>query len=170
MVKPKVLELMTEQIKNEFESSYLYLSMAAYFHAQNLDGMATWMRTQAHEEWVHGMKLMNHLIDRGANVELADLKQHKLQWSSVKEAWADAYKHEQFITGKINTLMQTVRDEKDYAAEPLVSWFVAEQVEEEANASKVLGIVEKIKDSANGLFMIDGKLAGRPYPEGSPFA
>jgi ferritin len=38
---------MNEQI-NMIGSFYIYLSMAAYFHAQNLDGMAHWMRCQAH--------------------------------------------------------------------------------------------------------------------------
>ncbi|MDD5523593.1 MAG: ferritin-like domain-containing protein, partial [Kiritimatiellae bacterium] len=35
---------MNEQVKHELESFYIYLSMVAYFHSQNLDGMAHWMR------------------------------------------------------------------------------------------------------------------------------
>jgi len=36
------------------ESFYLYLSMTAYFHAQNLDGMAQhWRRCEAQEEMSH---------------------------------------------------------------------------------------------------------------------
>lgn len=169
MMKKRIVELMNEQVKNEFESGYLYLSMAAYFHEQNLDGMGTWMRVQAHEEWVHGMKFVNHLIERGAEVKLQDLKQHKVAWKSVEEAWADALEHEKFITGTINALMQAAREEQDYAAEPLLNWFLEEQIEEEANASKNVAMIQRVKSSPNGLHMLDGKLSARSLPEVSPF-
>ena len=111
---------MNEQIKNELESYYIYLSMAAYFHEQSLDGMAQWMRSQAHEETTHAMKFFDHIIDRGGKVVLQDLKQLKTDWASPLEAWQDAYKHEQFISGKINDIMTVVREEKDYPAEPMI--------------------------------------------------
>ena len=39
MIGDKVRDAMNEQIKHEMESFYIYMSMVAYFHAQNLDGM-----------------------------------------------------------------------------------------------------------------------------------
>jgi len=56
MIGKRMLKAMNEQIKNELESYYIYLSMVAYFHSHNLDGMAHWMRCQAHEEMIHAMK------------------------------------------------------------------------------------------------------------------
>ncbi len=56
MIVQKVRDIMNDQIKHELESYYLYLSITAYFHSQNLDGMAHWMRCQAHEEMIHAMK------------------------------------------------------------------------------------------------------------------
>ena len=50
MIGETIQSIMNEQIKNELESYYIYLSMASYFHSENLDGMAHWMRIQAHEE------------------------------------------------------------------------------------------------------------------------
>ncbi|MEJ2158844.1 MAG: ferritin-like domain-containing protein [Desulfobacteraceae bacterium] len=44
MIPERVNEAINEQIKNELESYYIYLSMAAYFHSISLDGMARWMR------------------------------------------------------------------------------------------------------------------------------
>jgi ferritin len=168
MIKPKVLEVMNEQIKHELESYYVYLSMAAYFHDQNLDGMAHWMRAQAHEEMEHAMKFFDHIIDRGGQVKLLDLKQEKTDWSSPLEAFEDAYAHEQFITDKINTIMDVVRQERDYAAEPMLSWFVDEQIEEEASTSKVVEELKRSEGSRGGLFMIDRELGGRAFPSGSP--
>jgi ferritin len=167
MINPKVEKIMNEQIKHEMESFYIYMSMAAYFHAENLDGMAHWMRSQAHEEMVHAMKFFDHINDRGGTVKLMDLKQLKTEWSSPLEAWEDAYEHEQFISGKINEIMSVVREEKDYPAEPLADWFVNEQIEEEANTSKIAAEMQRIENSKGGLFMMDRELGNRPFPAGS---
>jgi ferritin len=169
MIPERVRVLMNEQIKNELESAYIYQSMAAYFHSLALDGMAHWMRCQVHEETIHAMKFFDHIIDRGGMVKLLDLKQLKTEWISPLEAWDDAYKHEQFITSKINDIMKTVREENDFAAEPLLSWFVNEQIEEEANASRLCEKMKLIGSSKEGLLLLDRELAVRAFPAGSPY-
>ncbi|MFZ3045733.1 MAG: ferritin-like domain-containing protein, partial [Desulfatirhabdiaceae bacterium] len=74
MIGNRLKTAMNEQIKNELESYYIYLSMAAWFHSKSLDGMAHWMRCQAHEEMIHAMKFFDHIIDRGGKVVLQDIK------------------------------------------------------------------------------------------------
>ena len=169
MIPENVRTKMNEQIKHELESAYIYHSMAAYFHSKSLDGMAHWMRSQVHEETIHAMKFFDHIIERGGQVELLDLKQLKTTWSSPLEVWEDAYEHEQFITGKINGIMKTARETNDYAAEPLLSWFIDEQIEEEANTSTVCEQMKLIGDSKQGLIMLDRELGSRPFPQGSPY-
>jgi len=169
MIPQPVRNIMNEQIKNELESYYIYLSMVAYFHEQNLDGMAHWMRVQAHEETTHAMKFFDHLIDRGGEVALLDLKQLKLTWTSPLEAWKDAYAHEQFITAKIHAIVKVVRDENDYTAEPMMNWFVKEQIEEEKNTDGIARQLERIGASKDGLYMLDKELAARAWPAGSCF-
>ncbi len=136
MIGKKMRDLMNEQIKNELESYYIYLSMVAYFHSQNLDGMAHWMRCQAHEEMIHAMKFYDHIIDRGGTVELLNLKQLKTKWKSPLEAWQDTLEHEKFITAKIHDLVKLSRKENDIASDTLLNWFSKEQIEEESNAEK----------------------------------
>ena len=168
MIGERLLNAMNDQIKNELESYYIYQSMAAYFHSNSFDGMAHWMRCQAHEEMTHAMKFFDHILDRGGKVQLQDLKQLKTEWSSPAEAFNDAYAHEQFISGKINDLMAIAREEKDFASEPLLSWFIDEQVEEEASSSKVAEEIAMVGDSKSALLMIDRELGQRPFPPGSP--
>jgi ferritin len=168
MIAKRMSEAMNMQIKHELESYYIYLSMVAYFHEQNLDGMAHWMRCQAHEEMIHAMKFFDHIIDRGGSVKLLDLKQIKTTWKSPLEAWKDAYEHEQFITGKINELIKISREENDYNAEPLLHWFANEQIEEEKNTDKAVKELEMIDNSTGGLFMVDRELGARVFPAGSP--
>jgi ferritin len=168
MIGKKLNDAMNEQIKNELESYYIYLSMAAWLHSKALDGMGHWMRVQAHEEMLHAMKFFNHLIDRGGKVTLKDLKQIKVQWKSPLEVFQDALDHEKFISKKINDLMSIARQEKEFASEPLLAWFTNEQIEEESNASKITEQLEMVGADKSGLLMLDRELAGRVYPPGSP--
>ena len=168
MIEKKVRDAMNEQIKHELESFYIYVSMVAYFHSQNLDGMAHWMRCQAHEEMIHAMKFFDHIIDRGGKVTLLDLKQIKTTWKTPLEAMQDAYEHEKFITAKINNLIKISREENDYTSEPLLSWFLNEQIEEEKNTEKVSRELAMVESSKEGILMLDRELATRVFPAGSP--
>jgi ferritin len=168
MIGERLKNAINEQIKNELESYYIYLSMAAWLHSKSLDGMGHYMRCQAHEEMIHAMKLFNHVIDRGGEVVLQDLKQLKTQWSSPLEIFQDAYEHEKFISGKINDLTAVAREERDYTSEPILAWFSEEQIEEEATASKVTAELEMVGEDKSGLLMLDRELGARAYPPGSP--
>jgi len=168
MFGEKTKKAMNEQIKYELESFYIYLSMAAYFHHQNLNGMAHWMRCQAHEEMIHAMKFYDHILDRGGKVTLLDLKQIETTWETPLRAWEDAYEHEKFITEKINNLIKISREENDYASEPILSWFLNEQIEEEKNTDKVARELAMVGDSQDGILMLDRELAARVFTAGSP--
>ena len=66
-ISNKIETAFNEQIREELESAYIYLSMAAYFEAQNLPGMAQWMRAQSQEEVEHAMKFFAHINERGGS-------------------------------------------------------------------------------------------------------
>jgi ferritin len=161
MISARMQDALNEQIKHELESAYLYMSVAAYFHSEGLDGMAGWMRVQAHEEFKHAMKFFDHIKERAGRIELAALAKPKTQWSSPVEAFQDAYRHEQFITAKINALVDLAAKETDYAVRPLLDWFVVEQIEEEASTSQVVQMLERIGSSGSGLVMLDRELGKR---------
>ena len=161
MISKKIQQALNEQINHEIGSAYLYLSMAAYFGSAGFDGMAQWMHVQAHEEYIHAMKFFNHILERDGKVELLELTKPKAKWATPLAAFQDAYKHEKFITSKIHALVELAMKEGDHAAGILLQWFVTEQVEEEATASKVVQMLERIGDSGNGMFMLDKELGNR---------
>lgn len=172
MIGDKMQKAINEQIKHELESAYLYMSMAAHFHAIGFDGMAQWMRIQTQEELLHAQKFIDHLVDRDGRVEFLALAQPQKEWDSPLAAFEAAYSHEQFITGKINELVSISRDENDNAAGIMLQWFVTEQVEEESTASTIVGTLRQIGDSGSGLFLIDRELGqrqlgGTAAPEGT---
>jgi len=154
-------EAMNEQIMHETGSAYLYMSMAAYFGAKGLAGMAQWMKAQAQEEIGHALRFFAHIDERGGRVELLAIDKPQKEWDSPLAAFQAALGHEEFITGKIDELVKIAREENDNAAEIMLQWFVAEQVEEEDSVTKVVNMLELIGDSGHGLLMADRELGQR---------
>ena len=162
MIGKRMQEEMNGQLNFELYSAYLYLSAAAYFQSKGLDGMAQWMRVQTQEELTHVMKFFDHINSRGGVVLLRVIDQPKTEWDSPLAAFENAYEHEQLVTSRINQLVKVAEEESDRAAGVMLQWFVTEQVEEEATASKVGQALRLIGDSGNGLLMLDRGSRGPP--------
>ena len=163
MLNRKIETALNDQLNYELYSSYLYMSMASYFHSVNLKGFANWMTIQAQEELFHALKFYNFIIERGAKVILHQIHAPKTEWNSPKEAFESRTKHEQFVTERINKLVDLAIENKDHATNIFLQWFVTEQIEEEASASDVINKLKLMGDSAGGLFMLDSELAQRVY-------
>jgi ferritin len=161
MLSPKLQDAFNKQIGAELFSSYLYLSMAAQFEADDLKGLANWMRIQADEEQKHAMRIFDFINDRSGRVTLGAIEAPKTQWKSPLEAFEEAYKHEQKITGMINELMNLVAVERDGAGHDFLEWFCREQVEEEANAQLNVAQLKRVGDSGVGLYLFDQQLGQR---------
>jgi ferritin len=161
MISKKMQDALVDQINAELYSAYLYLAMAAEFESQNFKGMAHWMEQQAKEETVHAKKLYDFVNDRGGRVTLKAIDAPPAEWKTPVAAFQAAYEHEQKVSAMIHNLVDVARSEKDKAAEVMLAWFVEEQVEEEASTSEVAEKLARIKDSTNGLFMLDSMLGKR---------
>jgi ferritin len=161
MISKKMLDALNNHLNEEFYSSYLYLSMAAYFEDKNLNGFASWFKLQAQEEWAHGMKFYDFINQTGGKVTLKAIKAPKTTWKSIMEIFKETLAHEKHITGLINKLVGQAMQAKDYAANNFLQWFVTEQVEEEATVEEILNKLEMIGDAKSGLFMLDRELGFR---------
>ena len=161
MLSSKLQDAFNKQINAELYSSYLYLSMAAYFESRDLKGMANWMNVQAGEEKAHATRFYNFINDRSGRVLLTQIDAPKTEWKSPLEAFEDAYKHEIKITGMINDLMNLVAVEKDGAAHDFLEWFCREQVEEEAQVQLIVSQLKLAGDNGLGRYMLDQQLGGR---------
>ncbi len=165
MMSDKLHKAMNEQINAEMHSAYLYLSMASWFEDESLPGMAIWMKAQAHEEMEHAMKFYEFINDRRQKVDLLPIEGPKNSWNSPEEVFKESLEHEQYITSRINKLMDMAREEKDYAAEAFLQWFITEQVEEEAAADAILSRIQLMGDSKHAMFMLDRELGKRSSSE-----
>lgn len=168
MISKKLEKAINEQINHELFSEYLYISMQAWFAGENLNGMAAWMQAQSSEERYHAMKFFQYLLDRGGKVELLALDKPPVDFKNPLNAFKEAYKHEQFITDKINKLMDLACKENDHASKSFLQWYVDEQVEEEATAEGIVRQLEMISDNSAGIFMMNAELGKRSFTPPDP--
>jgi len=154
---------LNDQLQAEFFSAYLYLSMSAYFEDQGLDGMANWMTIQFQEEQSHALKFYHYITERGGKVELQAIEKPKNEWDGALNVFEEALEHEQMISGRINDLADLAIQEKDHATHNMLQWFIAEQVEEEANVESIVGQLQLIGGQGHGIFMIDREMRGRTF-------
>lgn len=161
MISKTMQDAMNDQINKELFSSYLYLSMAAYFEDKNLPGFAHWMRIQEAEEREHAMKLYDFLLERGGKVSLKAIDAPKTEWASTLEVAQEVAAHEAKVTASIHALYETALKEKDYPAQVMLQWFITEQVEEEKNAAEIVANLKLIEERGTAVLMLDHRLSKR---------
>jgi ferritin len=163
MLSEKLQAAFNHQINEELFSAYMYLAAAAWCDNNDFPGFASWMKVQAQEEVVHAMKFYTFINDRNGRVELAPLAGPKTDWHAPLEVFSDARHHEEHISQCIHSLVGLAREEKDYAAENFLQWFVSEQVEEEASATLAVGKLKLAGDNSSALLMLDNEFGARTF-------
>ena len=163
MLSKKMEEALNKQVNAELWSAYLYLAMSAYFKNKNLNGFANWMRVQYQEETTHALKLFDFINERGGSAKLEAIAKVEQTWKDPIAVFEITLAHEKKVTSLINNLVDISLQEKDHATGNMLQWFVAEQVEEEANAEEILQQLKMIHGKGEGLFMIDKELKARVF-------
>jgi len=163
MLSKKMLDSLNYQINRELYSAYLYMSMAAYAADSGLNGAANWFEVQTKEEMSHAQKFYNYVLQQGGRVVLDSIEAPPIEFKSILEPFEETLRHEKVVTGLINDLVKTAREENDNATEIFLQWFVTEQVEEEASAAEIIQKLKLVGNEGGGLFMIDKELAQRVF-------
>ena len=161
MISKRMEDALNKQINAEVYSAYLYFSMAADFETKNLAGFAHWMYMQAQEEFGHATRFYNYINEQQGKARLTAIDGPPTEWATPLEVFEAAYTHEQHVTSLINELVALAIEEKDFASNIFLQWFVTEQVEEESNASTIVEKLKMVGDNAQGLFMMDQELGQR---------
>lgn len=163
MLNKKLEEALNAQINAEFWSAYLYLSMSSDMSDKGMAGVANWFAIQFKEEQDHAMKFFNYVISRGGKVTLKPIEKVDTEWKSPLAAFEQTLQHEEKVTALINDLYALAEQEKDYATQSMLKWFIDEQVEEEENAKAIIDTLKLIGDNGYGLYQLDKELATRVY-------
>jgi len=170
MLSEQIQKAINDQINAELYSSYLYLSMAAYFESEDLPGASAWMKAQAQEEILHASKFFHFVSERDGRVLLGAIDAPETSWDSPQAAFFAAHEHEHKVSGLINDLVTLAEEEKDRAFYNFLQWFVSEQVEEEASTWEVYRKFKLVGTVGSGLFMVDKELGARTFSLPTPGA
>jgi len=163
MISDKVRDILNAQINKEFYSSYLYLSMSAYFAEIGLYGFSHWAEIQSKEEIDHGMILFDYVIGRNSRVHLAQISAPAFEMSNPQAIFEQIYSHERLITSSIDCVATMTEDECDLATRNFIDGYLREQIEEEAEVSRIIAKLKAFGSEKSALYLIDRELAARTY-------
>ena len=166
MVSSKVEAALNKQIEFEATSSQYYLAMASWAETQGLGGIAQFLYAQSDEERMHMLKLIKYVNERGGQALIPAMKQQPQKFKSINFVFEEVLKHEVFVSTEINGLVEICLKEKDYTTHNFLPWYVAEQIEEEALARKILDKLRLIGDDKGGMYLFDRDLPTISVGEG----
>lgn len=167
MVSNKVEAALNKQIEFEASSSQYYLAMASWADTQGLSGIAQFLYAQSDEERMHMLKLIKYVNERGGQALIPALKQQPQKFKSINFVFEEVLKHEVMVSTEINGLVEICLKEKDYTTHNFLQWYVAEQIEEEALARKILDKLKLIGDDKGGMYLFDRDLPTISVAEGA---
>ncbi|MBP2323441.1 ferritin [Kibdelosporangium banguiense] len=150
------LDLLHAQIRNEFTASQQYVALAVWFDDQDLPRLAAHFYRQALEERDHAMKIVRYFLDKDLPVAIPGTDDVRNDFKNAHELVALALHQEQEVTEQITRLANAARYEGDYIGEQFMDWFLREQVEEVAQMSRLVHVVERAGDN---LFHVEDFLA-----------
>lgn len=153
-IHAKVLAELNRQFNQELSAAHGYRALSLWCEDQNLKGFARYFAKQVAEEQTHASRISGHVIDRGVLPETSAVPAPKCEFKSLLEAAQHAQSMERNNTQGINAVYEAALAAKDYPAQMLMQWFIAEQVEEEAWC---LEMVERVQAAscAGGLSDLD---------------
>ena len=158
MLSERMQTVLNKQIRIEAESSQIYLSMASWSENKGMEGVSQFMYAQSDEERLHMLKFFKYINERGGHAMVSELCAPALEFGSIKKMFETLFKHEVFVSQSINELVHISLEEKDYATHNFLQWYVAEQIEEEAQARTILDKINLIGDDKGGLYLFDNDI------------
>jgi bacterioferritin B len=145
-----------EEIGLELFASNQYLNMSAYLEGLPLKKLAAMFAKQADEERGHGLKFVKYLNDVGGTVVIPAIDAPQPTFKSVEEVIQKSLDWETEVTLRVNALMAMAIDQKDYAAQDFLRWFVTEQIEEMSTMDNLLKVVKAAGERS--LIMVEAYL------------
>jgi len=155
MLTTKVEKSLNHQIEIEASSSQFYLAMASWAETKGFEGVATFFYQHSDEEREHMLKLVKYVNERGGHAIVPALSKPPKLFDCLSHVFQNLLDHEIMVTNEINKVVDICLNDKDYTTHNFMQWYVAEQIEEEALARKILDKLKLIGDDKGGLYLFD---------------
>jgi ferritin len=143
MPSERFVDALNAQVAREFAAAHQYTAIAAYYAAETFPQLAAFFYRQAAEERTHALKMIDYMIDTDAAVELSSVAAPQADFDDHIGPIRFALEQEQQVTGHITDLFELARETRDYRSEQFLTWFLAEQTEEESSMADLVTIAER---------------------------
>ena len=163
-------DALNEQIAYEFGASQQYIAIAVHYDAQTLPQLAAHFYRQALEERNHAMMMVQYLLDADEQVVIPAVEAPQVRFEDLVAPVQLALDQERRVTGQIQQLALTAREDGDLVAEQFMHWFLQEQREEVSSMSSLLDVVSRSKDNVMHVEDFLAREAGgeNPLEAGAP--
>ncbi len=142
-------------LASEFQASHTYLAMSIWLREKDLAGFSQYMLEKSNEERGHAARMIAYLVDCDEDVELPTIEAPERSWPSLQGLFEQVYELERGVTASINRLYGMAESHSERSATAMLDWFVAEQLQEEAEARFVLKRLRLAGDNSAALLLLD---------------
>jgi len=153
------------QMTKEAHASQIYLSYGVWAASQGFGGTANFLFRHAQEERDHMTKIMEYILQRGAQVQVTAIPAPPENPVSIVNCFEKVFEHEVDNTKEIYKIVKMSLSEEDWATSNFLQWFVKEQVEEETLAMELLDKMKLTgaeKANSSALYSLDRDLGRAP--------
>lgn len=161
----EIENILNAQIKVEAHASALYLAMSAWCDDQGLDNAASFFAKQSDEEREHMLKLFHYISSRGGRPISPEISNVPVDFESFRGVFEETLQQEMFVTEQFNNIADKCMQVKDFVTFNFLQWFLAEQVEEEYVARRILELFDVIGEEGTGRWEIDKTLVKVVFDE-----
>ena len=155
-ISKNLATMMNTQIGNEMSAAMQYTQIAAYFDYRSLPRFAAFFYAQAVEEQEHAMKFLHYLLEIGEEVKIPAIEAPIYDVTDTAASFQMSLDWENEVTAQIYAMMDVAMDERDYATQAFLQWFITEQVEEVTTMETLLDVVKRAGEK--NLFMVESYL------------
>jgi ferritin len=153
------------QMTKEAHASEIYLSYGAWATSEGFSGIGNFLFRHAEEERNHMMKIVEYILQRGAEVKVTAIPAPHTTPESIYHCFDKIFEHEVDNTKAVYKLVKMSFDDEDWATWNFMQWFVKEQIEEE---TLIMNLRDKMKiaggsnKNSNDLYTLDRDLETMP--------
>jgi len=154
-ISDKIYNMLNEQLKNEHESSLLYLAMSQWLSYNGWFGASKLWDKYSKEELIHRDKFYEYIQDRGCMPKTMATKEQPIGFDGIEAIVENSYKHEIQVTEWIKQIAKAAFDEGDLNAYEFAMKMISEQTEEEAKTLYWVDRIKMIKSKDASLYFLD---------------
>ena len=135
IISQRIIDLLNYRIKEEKESSMLYLSMSVWAGINGLFGAEKLWKKYADEEMEHSEWAMQYLLDLNVKPTIPALDMPPQTFEGMQGIVGETLKHEVDVTMQCQALAKACVEENDFMTLSLAQKYLAEQRDEIAKAT-----------------------------------